>query len=234
MKFSIQHMLLLMLMLISASLGVALRPTIYLADERAPIELADMVPKTFEDWREAPNQIAQIVNPQQLSLIKKIYGQTLNRTYINSQGYHVMLSIAYGKNQSDAMQLHKPEICYPAQGFLLDRKQIGEISLQGQSITATRLETSLGDRYEPITYWTLVGDLIVTSGIDKKIAELYYAMHNRIPDGMLIRISSIDKGAANAFSIQQTFSNDMINAIKDENRKHFSGNLKNLNSNHSE
>ena len=47
-----------------------------------------------------------------------------------------MLSIAYGKNQSDALQLHKPEICYPAQGFTLLAKQNTPLDLLGKPIAA--------------------------------------------------------------------------------------------------
>lgn len=106
MKFSLKSIILMVLMLISAALGAALRPTISLADERTPIDLAAMVPKTMGEWTEEPALFAQVVNPQQQSAIDQIYSQTLSRTYVNPQGYRIMLSIAYGKNQSDALQLH--------------------------------------------------------------------------------------------------------------------------------
>src|SRR5450830_590456 len=127
MRLTFKNLLLLALMLISAGLGAALRPTISMADERPPIDLAAMVPTTFGDWREEINVLAQVINPQQKSVIDKIYSQTLSRTYVNPQGYRIMLSIAYGKNQSDALQLHKPEVCYPAQGFTLLATQRGQI-----------------------------------------------------------------------------------------------------------
>jgi EpsI family protein len=220
-----KNIVLLVLMLLSAALGAALRPTISLADERPPIELAAMVPTGFGDWREETSVIAQVVNPQQKGVIDKIYSQTLSRTYKNGQGYRIMLSIAYGKNQSDALQLHKPEICYPAQGFTLLATQRGPLNLLGTPIAATRLATTLGQRFEPITYWTVVGDHVVTSGIDKKFTELRYALRNRIPDGMLMRLSSIDKRTDNAYAIQNQFATDMVAAISPEYRKHFAGDL---------
>jgi hypothetical protein len=112
MKLTAKTIALLALMLLSAALSAALRPRISLADERPPIDLAAMVPKAFGDWREELNLAARVVNPQQRDLLDKIYSQTLSRTYVNAQGYRIMLSIAYGKNQSDALQLHKPEYCY--------------------------------------------------------------------------------------------------------------------------
>ncbi|MBK1682890.1 exosortase-associated protein EpsI, B-type [Rhodoferax fermentans] len=225
MKLSSKSILLLVLMLLSAALGAALRPTISLADERAPMDLDAMVPTSFGDWREDVNRMAQVVNPQQKSVIDQLYSQTLSRSYINTQGYRIMLSIAYGKNQSDALQLHKPEVCYPAQGFMLLSKQAGALDLLGKPIAATRLATSLGQRLEPITYWTMVGDHNVTSGIDKKLTEMRYALDKRIPDGMLVRVSSIDPDTARAYAVQNQFANAMVEAISPANRTRFAGKL---------
>lgn len=226
MKLSIKNMLLLALMLGSAGLAIALRPNISLADERPPIDLKTMVPTAFGDWQEQLNIASQVVNPQQRELLDKLYSQTLSRTYVNRQGYRIMLSIAYGKNQSDALQLHKPEICYPAQGFTLLDKQPGKLDLLGKPIAAIRLETSLGQRFEPITYWTVVGDHVSKSGTDKKLTEMRYALHGTVPDGMLVRVSSIDKGTANAYAIQNQFAAQMIRAIAPEHRNRFAGDLK--------
>lgn len=216
-------MALLFLMLAAAALAAALRPTISLADERAPINLGAMVPTQFGAWSEQLHVQTQIVNPQQQLVLEQIYSQTLTRTYVNSAGYRIMLSIAYGKNQSDALQLHKPEICYPAQGFTLLDKQPAELSLPAQKIRTTQLKTQLGARHEPVTYWTVVGDEVAKSSTDKKLIEMRYALNNRVPDGMLIRVSSIDRNNANAYAMQNQFAADMIQAISPQHRSRFSG-----------
>jgi EpsI family protein len=223
MKLSIQNLVLLVLMVISAALGTVLRPTISLADERPPIDLKAMVPTEFGDWHEELNMASQVVDPQRKDMLDKLYSQTLSRTYINGQGYRIMLSIAYGKNQSDALQLHKPEICYPAQGFVLLEKQTGTLALQGKPVTAVRLQTKLGQRVEPITYWTVVGDHVTHSGIDKKLTEMRYALSGEIPDGMLVRVSSIDAGTSNAYVVQNQFSASLVAAIAPEHRNRFAG-----------
>jgi EpsI family protein len=223
MKISVSHIVLLALMLVSAGMASALRPTISLADERTPISLKTMVPAEFGEWREQQNVSAAIVDPQQRELLDKIYSETLTRTYVNSAGYRIMLSIAYGKNQSDALQLHKPEVCYPAQGFALLAKQASTLDLSGTQIATIRLQTSLGQRFEPITYWTVVGDRITTSGINKKLTEMRYALKGRIPDGMLIRVSSIDTNVEKAYAIQGQFAQQMVQAIGPEVRKRFAG-----------
>lgn len=223
MTLFIKNAVLLALMLLSAGLAIALRPTIILADELPPINLKTMVPTAFGNWQEQLNVSAQIVDPQQKQMLEKIYSETLTRTYVNNEGYRIMLSIAYGKNQSGDLQLHKPEICYPAQGFAVKGKQPGELDLLGKPIPATRLEANLGQRFEPITYWTVVGDQVTSSMTDKRLTEMRYAMAGRIPDGMLVRISSIDKNTDNAYAIQNQFASEMIEAIAPEHRNRFAG-----------
>lgn len=219
----IKNMVLLVLMATSAVLGVTLRPTIIIADELPPIDLKAMVPTAFGDWREQLNLSAHIVNPQQEQMLEKIYSETLTRTYINSAGYRIMLSIAYGKNQSGDLQLHKPEVCYPAQGFAVKSKQPGALDLQGSATPATRLEASLGQRFEPVTYWSVVGDQVTASMTDKRLAEMRYAMSGRIPDGMLVRISSIDRVSSVAYAMHSQFASQMVQAIAPEHRTRFIG-----------
>ncbi len=223
MRLSAKNLLLLALMAASAALAVVLRPTVNLARERPPINLKVMVPVAFGDWREERNVRNQIVNPQQEQLLNKIYSETLSRTYVNSAGYVIMLSIAYGKNQSDALQLHKPEVCYPAQGFTLRNKAMATLKLAGGVIPITLLETNLAQRYEPVTYWTVVGDHITTSGTNKKLVEIRYGLRGEIPDGMLVRFSSIDNDTANAYAMQKQFAAQMIEAIAPRIRKRFAG-----------
>lgn len=223
MKFSIQNMVLLILILGSAGLASAIRPNIIMADARSPTILKTMVPIAFGDWEQLLGESTQIVDPQQKEMLDKLYSETLTRTYINSAGYRIMLSIAYGKNQSNALQMHKPEVCYPAQGFMLMDTQRGTLDLLGRPAAATRLSTSLGQRHEPVTYWAVVGDHITKDAVDRKLTEMQYAVRREIPDGMLVRVSSIDTDTANAFAIQSRFATQMVQAIAPEYRNRFAG-----------
>lgn len=220
---AIKNVMILAMMLFAACLGVALRANIILADELPPINLKTMVPIAFGGWLEQPNASVQIIDPQQKETLERIYSDTLSRTYVSRQGYRIMLSIAYGKNQSKALELHAPEICYPAQGFALLSKQKVTLDLPDGPILATRLRTNLEQRFEPITYWTVVGDHITTNAVEKRLTEMRYAMHGRIPDGMLVRVSSIDKDTDNAYVIQDRFARDLIQAIAPDHRSRFAG-----------
>jgi len=224
-KLWLRNVLLLALMLAASGLAMALRPTHKIADQRPELELQTMIPKAFGDWREELVSSAQIVDPQQKALIDRIYKQTLARTYVNPEGYRVMLSIAYGSDQSDSMQVHKPEVCYPAQGFALQNKEAGSLAISTGVIPVTRILATLGQRSEPVTYWTTIGDQVVQSGINKKLVEMSYGLTGRIPDGMLIRVSSIDTETSEAYEMQGRFSAQMLEALAPEYRQRLIGNL---------
>jgi EpsI family protein len=136
-----------------------------------------------------------------------------------------MLSMAYGDDQRDGMQMHYPEVCYPAQGFVLHDRQNGVLTTTSGPISVTRILTSLGQRNEPVTYWTTVGDQVFQGSIQKKLAEMRYGLDGKIPDGMLIRISSIDANTSNAYERQREFASQMLLALTPEYRQRLSGKL---------
>lgn len=224
MKYSVRNLILMVLMLAASGMAVALKPTKKIADQGPKIELETLIPKSFGEWRQELATSVQVVDPQQKEMIDKIYNQTLSRTYVSTQGYRIMLSLAYGGDQSDAMQLHKPEVCYPAQGFTLHEKHADTLNLGTGSIPISRVSTSLGNRNEPITYWITIGDKVVKGGgIQKKLVEMSHGLSGNIPDGMLIRVSSIDPDKARAYQMHDRFSNQMLEALAPEARWRLAG-----------
>jgi len=218
-----KSLLLLVLMLATAALAIVLRPSARIADERPPIDLKAMIPVQFGDWHEEPQHAAYVVNPQQKEVLDKIYNQTLSRTYINAKGYRVMLSIAYGGDQSDSMQVHKPEVCYPAQGFQLLNTTAATLASPFGPLALKHVDTRLGQRREPVTYWTTVGDQIVRGGVNKKLVEMSYRFTGKIPDGLLFRVSSIDPEIAPAYAIHASFINQLLAAVTPEQRLRLAG-----------
>ena len=187
------------------------------------ISLEAMVPKAFGNWITLPESSSQVVNPQIQEKLDEIYNQILSRTYSSKDGYRIMLSIAYGGDQRGSLQAHRPEICYPGQGFRLNRMEDGVLATSFGPIEVRRLDTSLGARKEPVTYWFTVGDRVVNSKMDKRLAEIRLAITGQVPDGMLFRISSIDADPASAFARQQEFAAQMMAAVPSKARQQLSG-----------
>lgn len=208
----------------ASSIGaIVARPSTKVADLGPKISLETMIPRQFGDWREEPQRIGQVINPQTQELLDKLYSQILTRTYVNPEGYRIMLSLAYGSDQRGSLQAHKPEVCYPAQGFKLEKTEVAPLSTPMGSIPAQRLFTSLGPRNEPVTYWFTVGDKVVQSKLQKRFVELSYGLTGRIPDGLLFRISSIDGDQARANRYHDQFVNQLLQAIPPSDRVRLSG-----------
>lgn len=211
--------LVLLLSLAAAGLAWQLTPTQRMATLHGDFQLEQAVPKRFGDWQLDTAAVAGVVNPQQEAQLKQLYSQILTRSYVNSRGQRIMLSIAYGNDQRDSMQMHYPEVCYPAQGFQLKSSQPVQLQLAGTSIPARRLETVYANqRYEPVTYWTVIGETAVRGGVDKKLAEMRYGFKGLIPDGLLFRVSSIDRDSAQGFALQQAFLAEMAAGLAGQAR----------------
>jgi EpsI family protein len=212
-------------MLVASGLTLALHPTHKLSEQSVDMDLEKMIPHTFGEWREVENKSVQIVDPQQKEMLDKLYTQTLSRTYVNANGYRIMLSMAYGDDQRDGMTMHYPEVCYPAQGFVVKDNENSTLITTNGSIPVTRLLTSLGQRNEPVIYWTIIGNLVFRGGTQKKLAEMQYGLDGKIPDGMLIRVSSIDAETVKAYEIQTSFVDQMLISLTPEYRQKLSGSL---------
>ncbi|HEX3139015.1 MAG TPA: EpsI family protein [Rhizobacter sp.] len=216
-------LLLASLMTAAAVAGVAGRPPARDTAATPRYVLEDVVPKQFGDWRELPAQDLQVVNPQTQQLLDKLYSQMLARYYVNSRGYHVMLSAVYGDDQRGDLQAHKPEVCYPAQGFTLHSNTQGQLSTPYGDIAIRRLDTSLGSRKEPVTYWFTVGDTAVQNKLQQRMVEIRLGLTGQIPDGLLMRISSLDDSPARAFQAHDAFVADLLAASSAANRARLSG-----------
>lgn len=199
-----------------ASIGsVVLVPTKRLSQTRPPFDLKIVVPSEFLDWRIDPH-VSGVVNPQTQALLNQTYSQVLSRTYVNSREERIMLSIAYSSDQSDvSTQVHFPEVCYPAQGFQIHRIVNSSITLGTLHIPVKRLETSLGNtRFEPVTYWIMLGKHLTSNGWDRRLAEIRHGLKGEIADGMLVRISSISTDATRAFKLQDQFADALKTAMR--------------------
>ena len=213
-------LLLAALMAAAAVGGIVMRPT--LKSDVAEVSLEAMVPREFADWREVPQGV-RVVNPQTEELLDKLYSEVLARTYVNAQGYRIMLSLAYGSDQRGALQAHKPEVCYPAQGFTVHANEPALLATADGDIPARRLFTTLKQRHEPVTYWFTIGDKASPGPIGKRLVEMRLALTGRIPDGMLFRVSSIDRDARHAYALQQRFVTDLLKNLSPQARKRLSG-----------
>lgn len=222
-KLLIQITIVFIAMVSASATSTALRPTHKIAKDGNPVNLETLIPKQFGKWHEIEVGAANIVNPQQKQEIERIYSQTLSRTYVNDQGEYVMLSIAYGEDQSDSNQLHLPDVCYPAQGFQVKSSSKDVIPTAFGPIQVKKLYTTLGNRSEPLTYWTTVGDKVAIGGKAVKFEQLKYGFNGQIPDGLIFRVSTITPDEQYGFDVQKRFIQDIVTSLNPRDRQKVAG-----------
>lgn len=186
-------------------------------------QLEDLVPKAFADWRVDTTIVPILPDPSTLAALDRIYSQVLSRTYIDSQGNRIMLSLAYGRRQNDTMRLHQPEGCYRGQGFSVRMLGADAIDLGDRELPVMRLQTALGNRDEPVTYWMVVGGRHAITQFQAKRAKLAFGLRGYIPDGLLFRVSSIDRDTSEGFQLQDRFVRDLLAAVPPAARGGFIG-----------
>lgn len=211
------------LMVSSAAITKVLTPTVKMADGKAKFNLEQMIPASFGDWRVDTSIVPLQVDPDTQARLDRIYNQTLSRTYINSEGRRVMLSMAYGGDQSDSTGLHRPEACYAAQGFEIKRNVPAELRIDRGTLPVRRVMAVSGSRNEPITYWVTVGDKAVHDGLEQKWQRLRVGLSGTVPDGMLVRVSTIDTDLDGAYALQDTFIDAMLDSMPATDRQRLVG-----------
>ena len=211
--------LLASLCLLAAVGAYLLTPRQLLADLE-PVNLEQMVPQQFANWRALPQNDDVITSPEQEAFIKSIYSQVLSRVYVDDAGHRIMLSIAYTRDQSDnsGTQSHKPEICYPAQGFQIVSNQQQDLTLGELSLPLRRLVAIQGNRIEPISYWTMVGSRPVVSGLMTKVVQMEYGVKGVIPDGLIFRVSNITSSLDDGFNLNASFINSLAHSVIKRNK----------------
>ncbi|MDR1228060.1 MAG: EpsI family protein [Azoarcus sp.] len=220
--------LMTVLMFTAAILAYLLTPKITTrmdSTQAGSIDLEDLIPRQFGEWYMDERTVLEIINPRLQETLVRIYSQTLSRTYINREGRRIMLSIAYGADQSNENRIHRPEVCYPAQGFSLTSQRKDVINKGGMDMPVMRLVAKAGNRNEPLTYWIRFGDTMIRGSIEQSLARIRYGLQGIIPDGVLVRVSEVNADTQQSFTLQDEFIIDLLNHIPLETRKALIGSL---------
>jgi EpsI family protein len=197
----------------TSAVAALLKPAKNAAPDLEKLGLENLIPSDFAGWQIDRGVVPVQPPPEVQETIGKLYDETLARTYVNAHGQRVMLSIAYGGDQSGRLRVHRPEKCYAAQGFRVDQVAQQQLRVGGASVIVNRLYASLGARQEPISYWIRVGDETVTGALAQRLTQLRFSLNGQIPDGLLFRVSSIGGDRAAGYALQDSFIADLLSAM---------------------
>jgi EpsI family protein len=214
----------------AAALAHILAPHELMARASASLNLETVIPKQFGQWALVPDlspvtpaDPEGYVQPDANS--SRIYSQEVGRSYQDRNGNIIMLMVAYGPVQNFRLKAHRPEMCYTAAGFRVSSKTSAEVSYRpdAKPIKVAHLIAQRESRYEPITYWMRVGNDITTGVVDRQLIRLKYGLRGIIPDGALMRVSTIGLPEEASFKLQNEFIRDLLAAIAPQDRKFFTG-----------
>jgi Protein of unknown function (DUF3485). len=74
-----------------------------------------------------------------------------------------------------------------------------------------------------MTYWITVGDMAYGSTLQKRLLEVEYSLKGTIPDGVIFRVSSIERDAARGYAVQDNFITELVAALGVSGRQRIAG-----------
>ena len=180
-------------------------------------QLDKLVPQQIAGWHAVPSDLFVLPKTPN-SLSDKLYNQTVTRLYQAPDALPVMLVMAYGQTQNDALQLHRPEVCYTAVGFQISSSEITSVPLTGGRLPVRELTATAEGRVEPIVYWTRIGDSLPTTGQEQRWMKLEQQVAGIVPDGILVRMSTVGEATPATFAGLRAFAAALVGSIAPADR----------------
>ncbi|CAM8643097.1 EpsI_fam, EpsI family protein [Comamonadaceae bacterium] len=185
--------------------------------------LETTVPKKFGDWREVPSPYLQVSLTTGLDPnMDQPYDQVVMRTYINSNGQQVMLALAWGKRQRQEVKIHRPDLCYVAQGYQIANLAPANFTSIGESgsvVKGKHMTALNGKGGEAVAYWIRIGNLYSENALESRSHIFREGLKGKVPDGILVRASSrirSEKDAIAQFPLLEQFLIDLYKASPTE------------------
>jgi EpsI family protein len=212
---------LVLAVLVSASIAAA-RMTPRLELGASTPALAALIPDRFGEWVAEPESVAPVLLvPDALTDADEAqvaaYDDVLMRTYRRADGARVMVALAYGRRQTQEIKIHRPELCYYAQGFVVKSLGIWPVRLSDAHVVESHaLLTQNRSRTEVVTYWIRVGEQLALNPWDLRWTIFRDGLAGRVPDGLLVRASSLAESPESAereLHLQHAFLADLYRAV---------------------
>ncbi len=200
----------------AALLSVVATPRLT-AIENAP-SLEDTVPRAFGDWRELPSPLVQVsLSTGTEPNMQQPYDQTVMRAYQNSKGQVVYLALAWGRQQRQEVKVHRPDLCYIAQGYkvrsLTSHSFEGISAQEGGAVTGKQMVALAGRGGEAVSYWMRIGTLYSEDAVDTRLHILKDGLAGRIPDGILVRASARISDIGDAAGVWPTLNKFLVDLV---------------------
>lgn len=123
----------------------------------------------------------------------KLYENLETRVFEGDGLPAIMVLVAYSSIQQNDIQIHRPEICYPASGYPIIASQPANLQFDTRIVHATELVADRQGMLERIIYWVRVGEDFPINWADQRIAMAKANLQGSVPDGVLFRVSTLER-----------------------------------------
>jgi len=214
-----QHWLAALFMLACTIFAWGLTPQEKWFEHLGTPQFEQIIPPSFSDWKQVSDvNNMLIVNPEQREALDNLYTQIVSRTYVQqSTGRRLMLSLAYGDNQTFSKLLHRPESCYSSQGFKIQSLHAEQMLANSKPIEVQRMTAQLSNRQEQVSYFIRIGDRVISGPThNANMARMHMGFKGYVADGLLFRVSEISDDDNSSHQLQDQFINDLLKTLRIE------------------
>lgn len=225
-KIHLRTIVLVFALLVCAASAYLLRPT--LRESVTPPLLEEWVPERFDNWSTLKTSAIQVglTDGTTASNINQPYDQTVMRTYVDAQGHAIQVALAWGRHQRQEVKIHRPELCYPAQGLKVESLQEISFPLKtplGEPVYGKRMiARDQRGMKEVVSYWIRIGHIYSSGALATRKHILMEGLAGQVTDGILVRVSqriANDQDEAAAFQRQEAFLTSLVAATPEVARQ---------------
>jgi EpsI family protein len=184
-------------------------------------KLEEVIPERIGSWNF--HSKSGLVVPPSDELSDQLYAQLLTRVYVAPDRPPIMLLVAQGNSQTGVIQVHRPEVCYPAGGYKLSNARQHQISTVAGKLSTVVFTATADERTEQLLYWTRVGRELPRSWAEQRWAVAKANFRGDIPDAVLVRVSSILVSADDAIPALEQFAESLVEALPTQLRPFLTG-----------
>lgn len=212
--FSPRALLIGLTLLLAAAGARLMTPTLH---AMGPVPDIDRhLPKTVGAWQVIETATVPVSLTEGTSMSQP-YNQTVMRSYGDRRGHVINVAVAWGEKQRQEIKIHRPELCYPAQGFQvlnLTDVRFPIPNAGGQPVLGKRMLTrDRNGQIEAVSYWIRIGGIYSDSAWQTRLHIFKEGMAGRIPDGVLVRMSqrlADERELSAAYSLQEQFAAELV------------------------
>lgn len=213
-----------LLLIAAALLAVVLSPA--KLPETAHPDLSALLKPNFGGWSEVKSDLYEVsldVGTEESQ--NKTYDQVVMKMYQNQQGQKVMIALAWKYTLSQEGKVHRPEVCYTAQGYnivSLAATDFDLLSLHGAHVLGNNMQATNSTYSEAVSYWIRTGETYNTGPFQTRWHIFQNGILKKSTDGILVRVSSMyhpgeDLNAL--YALNKQFLHDLLADKEHENLK---------------